>query len=222
MSNPFDFFDKIYCINLLTDHERKSIMQNQFKNLGISERINWVSSPRPHSGYYSSNYKFAGEFGVVRSQLKAVTNSLSSEVVNGIAIFEDDVLFDKESLSLLQETLDNLPKDWDILYLGGRPLEKVEKVIGNIYKVNKFTSAMSYCISAKSIHEYVAHYIDSMGQRFPDACCDNILNDFILRKGKRGYVMYPNLTSTIPGESTLRNDFRDYRPIFDAHWKKYL
>ena len=222
MSNPFDFFDKIYCINLLTDHERKTIMKKQFEIFDISERVNWVSSPRPYTGYYASNYKYAGEFGVVRSQLKAITDSLSSDLVNGIAIFEDDVLFDEESLSLLAEALDNLPEDWDILNLGGRPLEKVERVKGNIYKVNKFTSAMSYCISAKAIQEYVGHYIDGMAQKFPDACCDNLLNDFILHKGKKGYVMYPNLTSTIPGKSTLRGDVRDYRKIFDEYWKKYV
>lgn len=222
MSNPFDFFDKIYCINLLTDHERKSVMNAQFDKLGIKDRINWRSAPRPYAGYYSSNYKYAGEFGVVRSQLKALTDALSSDIVNGIAIFEDDVYFDDNTETLLQNALNDAPDDWDVLYLGGRPLQKVEHVRGDIYKVNKFTSAMSYCISAKALHEYVNHYIDSMSEPFPNACCDNILNDFILKKFKKGYAMYPTLTSTIPGWSTLRQADRDYERVFARDWKQNL
>lgn len=222
MSNVFDFFDKIYCINLVTDHERKTVMKDQFDKLGIQDRINWRSAPRPYAGYYSSNYKFAGEFGVVLSHLKALTDAISSDIVNGIAIFEDDVYFDSDTHNLLQRTLDDVPDDWDVLYLGGRPLKKVEHVRGNIYKVDKFTSAMSYCISAKALRDYVNFYIDSMSTPFPDACCDNILNDFILRKFKKGYAMYPTLTSTIPGWSTLRQADRDYEKVFARDWKQNL
>ena len=222
MTNPFDFFDKIYCINLLTDHERKDVMKDQFDKLGIKNRISWRSAPRPYAGYYSGNYKYAGEFGVVLSQLKALTDAISSDIVNSIAIFEDDVYFDDNTHTLLQNALNDVPDDWYILYLGGRPLKKVEHVRGDIYKVDKFTSAMSYCISAKSLHEYVNHYIDSMSRPFPDSCCDNILNDFILRKFKKGYAMYPTLTSTIPGWSTLRQGDRNYEKVFVKSWKQNL
>jgi len=222
MSNSFDYFDKIYCINLPEDYERKDVMNKAYEKLGIKDRIIWCSSPRPQQGYECSSYYFPGEFGVVLSQLKAITHSLNFNIKNGIAIFEDDIYFDDNSNQYLKEALDNVPDDWDILYLGGRPLDKLVHVRGNIYKVGKFTSAMSYCISKKALYKYTQFYIDRMGRAHPDACCDNILNDFITVRGMNGYVVYPTLTSTIPGWSTLRQADRDYREIINESWKECL
>jgi GR25 family glycosyltransferase involved in LPS biosynthesis len=222
MSNSFDFFDKIYCINLVTDHERKTVMKDEFDKIGIKDIINWKSAPRPDAGYYSSSYRYAGEFGCVLSHLKALIDANSSDIVNGIVVFEDDVYFDDDTNTLLQNALDNLPNDWDVLYLGGRPMKKVEHVQGNIYKVDKFLSTMSYCISAKALRECVNFYIDNLGHSFPDSCCDNILNDFILKKFKKGYAMYPTLTSPTPGWSTLRKSNRNYDVVFYNSWKENL
>jgi len=222
MMNPFDYFDKIFCINLPHDFDRKEVMNKTFRDLGIYEKVFWCFADKPYEGYRATNYQYKGEFGVVLSQLKALVAASFTKVENGIAIFEDDVHFDENSHRMLQEALDNVPDDWDILYLGGRPLEKLEHVQGNIYKVNKFTSAMSYCISAKALRQYALFYIDRMGRAHPDACCDNILNDFIIHNGKNGYVMYPNLTLTIPGHSTLRNGYRDYRDAVQKSWDEHL
>lgn len=219
--NLFDSLDVIYCVHLPEDVERHRIMNPIFEKVGIADRVNWMSAPRPFSQYQSTNYQFAGEYGVVLSQLKILTNGLSQNPVFGIGIFEDDIMFVDQALEYIDKSFKELPDDWDIFYLGGRPLSPLKKVSPHIAKIEKFTSAMSYCINANVLPEYIQFYIDRMGRPFPDACCDNILNDFILERNKNGYVSIPAVAWTIPGWSTLRLGQRDYRENIKKSWVEF-
>lgn len=221
MSNAFDFFDEIYCVHLPEDIDRQNQMKMIFGQLGILNRVINISAPRPYYGYKSTNYSFAGEFGVVRSQLKILVDALHRNPTRGVAIFEDDVCFLDNTNEILKTCLNQLPKDWDILYLGGTPKEMMTRVDTHICKVNKFISAMAYCINAKTLKEYIDFYIDRMGEPFPDACCDNILNDFIILKNKNGYACTPPIAWDIPGWSTLRQGHRNYRNGIKTAWETY-
>ena len=219
--NAFNFFDKIYCINLPEDEDRRLQMENIFSGIGIEDRINWKSAPRPFDGYGSSNYQFPGEFGVVCSQLKVLVDAASSNLKNGIVVFEDDVRFIDDTNKVLNNCMRQLPNDWDILYLGGTPEEMMTRVDTNVCRVNKFIMAMSYAVSAKCIKDYVQFYIDRMGLSFPDACCDNILNDFIVYNNKKGYACTPPIAWDIPGWSTLRQGDRNYSELLKKAWNDF-
>lgn len=219
--SAFNYFDKIYCINLPEDKERKEQMTINFEKINILDRVDWISAPRPYSDYKSTNYWFAGEFGVVRSQLKALIDGLEYGISNGIVIFEDDVRFIDDAEKVLEKSLNSLPDDWSVFYLGGTPKEMMTRINKNICKVKKFTSAFAYCISKNALKEYIDFFIDRMGCKFPDACCDNILNDFILMKNKNGYACDVPIAWDIPGWSTLRQGDRNYSEGIKKSWINY-
>ena len=49
MKNPFDYFDKIYCINLDYRTDRWEQVQNEFEKIGIENKVIRVPA------YYISN-----------------------------------------------------------------------------------------------------------------------------------------------------------------------
>ena len=221
--NPFDYFDKIFCINLPHDFERKEVMNKTFRDLGIYEKVFWCFADKPYDGIDlpTTNTRVSSVCSQSTQGVGGLHRSPRSRTVS--QSLKTTCTLMRTVIACCKRAYDNVPDDWDILYLGGRPLEKLEHVQGNIYKVNKFTSAMSYCISAKALRQYVLFYIDRMGRGSSGCCCDNILNDFIIHNGKNGYVMYPNLTLTIPElHSTLRDGYRDYRDVIQKSWDEHL
>jgi GR25 family glycosyltransferase involved in LPS biosynthesis len=219
--NGFDYFDSIYCINLPEDVERKKEISIQFDKLNILNKIKWKYAQRPSNNWSANNYNFNGEFGVNMSQLKALIDGATNNPKNGVIIFEDDVWFLDNTNEILTACVKQLPTDWDVLYLGGTPKEKMIKFSTNIMKVNKFISAMAYAVSAKAIAELCMYYTDRLAVPFPDACCDKILNDFIVEKNHNAYACFPAIAWDVPGWSTLRQGPRNYSGLIKQAWKEH-
>jgi GR25 family glycosyltransferase involved in LPS biosynthesis len=219
--NGFDFFDSIYCINLPEDIERKQEVSIQFDKLSILDRVKWKYAAKPPSNWHANNYNFIGEFGVNMSQLKALIDGATNNPGNGVIIFEDDVWFVDDANEILTACTQQLSSDWDVLYLGGRPREKMVRVDTNIMKVNQFISAMAYAVSAKAIADLCMYYTDRLALPFPDATCDKILNDFIVKENHNGYACFSPIAWDVPGWSTLRQAPRDYSAALKQAWKDY-
>src|SRR5574343_1940217 len=49
-------------------------------------------------------------------------------------VFEDDIFFEHYAKDVFQCALSQLPKDWDILYLGGNVIEPLSKYSQNLYR----------------------------------------------------------------------------------------
>ena len=76
-------------------------------------------------------------------------------------------------------------------------------------------------IKPEHIKPVINFILDNITQPFPDACIDNILNDYTLADDS-GYCMYPPIVSQIPGYSTLRLANRDYTSDTLADWSNYI
>lgn len=109
MSNIYDFFDDIVCINLNISKERKLHCQNVFKKLNIPARF-FTAQKHPYGGFY----------GCFHSHIEVVKSAYERGLDN-ILVFEDDVLpspsYSEEKLAKAIEFLIS-SEEWDVFYLG--------------------------------------------------------------------------------------------------------
>ncbi len=212
-------FEKLYCVHLPEDSDRRTHMENEFSKLNILNKITWLSANRPLTGYSSSNYQFPGEFGCTLSHLKVLVDAIGS--IKPIAVFEDDAVFAAQTEQQLTDVLNNLPLDWSIIRLGGRPLERLEIYNKHLCVIKKFTQATGYIVNPIYLKDIAKFILDRLGRNFPDACADNLLNDYTLLNNIPGYTCYPPIIWQKDGYSTLRLGNRAYKNLTDQSWVKY-
>jgi len=109
-SDPFRFFDVIYCINLDSRPERWEQAMGEFARLGIAdrvERVAGVTHADPREGCRLSHLECVRRAAAAGAQIAL--------------IFEDDVVFPNFSPKRLARSLERLRTipDWDLFYLGG-------------------------------------------------------------------------------------------------------
>lgn len=217
-SYGFEFFERIYCVNLPQSPGRWNTVSTQFQKVGILDRVERVWADPPRAPFSMSSYRYPrGEFGVCLSHMKALVCGLESRAKN-ILVFEDDVSFFNNSCLRVREATRELPKDWKILYLGGRPRAKLKKHSSNLVQVTEFTTATSYALSASGIRSYLDLILSSISNPFPEACCDNILSRVA---SESGYCVYPPICGSIQGYSVIRNSMRNYTDDIERDWVKY-
>lgn len=221
--NYIDWLNKIYCVNLDEDIERRISMDEAFNTLGIKKYVKYFCAPRPNPDYTSSNFQFAGEFGCSLSHLKCLINAApnTEEHDHGILILEDDLIFDEKFHEKFNESLVSIPDDWNVLYLGGRPKKKLMKINSHLCKVDEFLQTTGYVVRTSKIKALAEYFCDRLGTTFPNACADKILNDFILQDSGTGYTLYPPIIEQQDGYSTLRFGDRKYKNMIRAEWDKF-
>lgn len=183
-----EYFDRVVVINLDRRTDRMDKLGAQLNELGIVyERFSAID---------------AQELGI--EPLVAGTQShvaVWKKYLNQrILILEDDALFCNDFNDKFAEVMPELPKDWDIFYLGALLPKDTGKVqsIGNRYWYQQImsTGAHAYCIRpqlmytfAKDLEEY-DWYID-IGLRLKN-------------EDHKCYIAQPNLVTQFPSFSDLR------------------
>lgn len=109
----WDFFDKIYCINLRIRKDRYSQSKQVFDRLKI-----------PVEYFFAEKHLNGGEQGCFESHVSICKKAVKQNF-DRIIIFEDDIIETSEctqkNISHIIRVLKNL-KNWDIFYLGCFPM----------------------------------------------------------------------------------------------------
>jgi glycosyl transferase family 25 len=122
MSNPFDFFDHIYCINLDKRKDRWEEVQKEFESVGIADKVQ----------RFSAIENTDGRVGVIQSNLALIKMAKENNWDN-IMVFEDDVKFINNPLENLQLAIDQIGRTpWSMFYLGANTHEKLMKFKPNL------------------------------------------------------------------------------------------
>jgi GR25 family glycosyltransferase involved in LPS biosynthesis len=163
MKNPFNFFNKIYCINLedRTDRWEECLeMSNQYEisNLERIDAIKIESDLPP---------KRKGQIGCSLSYAKCINLALQNDFDN-VLILEDDFQFllDKENLhSKMKLAINDLPEDWDALYFGGTVISSYGHIPlmpyrENLLKLNGAHTTHSIAFSKKGLLKIVNFFKD--------------------------------------------------------------
>lgn len=154
MNNPFNFFDKIYCINLKERTDRWEQCLKNFEKLEITnyERIDAIKV----NGDIHPKRK--GQIGCALSFCKTFEKALNDNHQQ-VLIFEDDFEFNmsnEQLFSELKSSISELPEQWDSFYLGctlidcyGRfPIEKYSK---NLFKIKSAHALHSTAFSKNGL-----------------------------------------------------------------------
>jgi len=143
MNNPFDFFEKIYCINLSYRTDKWKTCQEEFEKLNIKNKVERFDAIKFDGAHPYINIRSAG----CCASHRAVIAKAKEENLKNVLILEDDIQFINEVNKQLSLSLEDLNKQsrWDIFYLGMHaghhdikrpnvpPLERVDE---NLLRVN--------------------------------------------------------------------------------------
>lgn len=159
MNNPFDLFERIYCINLKerTDKWEQSLLE--FDKLGIKDKVIKFDAIR-FVGELPAQYRWFNlrACGCTASH-RQIIKICHAENVKNVLVLEDDVEFHNDPIKNLKLSLEELKNhEWDIYYLGMSPTNEkhekpLERVSENLLKVNSAltTHAIAYNNSAYKI-----------------------------------------------------------------------
>lgn len=160
MSNPFDFFDKIYYINPDVNLDRKLEIEKEFEKYNIkAERFPGITLTLEQSDIMTKNgctmsanpedfTYLAAVRGVTLSHLNTIFLAKYQKFKN-VLIFEDDITFTDNILEELSKCIEDLKqRDWDMFILGCNPVEPFYQVTDNI----------SMCGGQYMSHAYVVNH----------------------------------------------------------------
>lgn len=136
----WNFFERIYCINLADRHDRREHAQAQFERIGLSGRVEFVTVERHPSDC---------EQGIYESHLRCIRKALYAGARN-MVIFEDDVVFERFDSGRLKNCvrfLEDHPQwqffFWGCLMNAGRPaghsnvIEISYRCLAHAYALNR-------------------------------------------------------------------------------------
>jgi len=183
--DSWDFFDKIYCISLDTRTDRREHARQQFAEVGLLDRVEFV---------IVAKHPDNPEQGIFDSHMHCLNKGLAAKARN-ILIFEDDILFQRFNPDVLRNACHNmgLVANWNALFLGcitdgsGKTGQK------NLVKITYRCLAHAYALNR------------SFAQKIVMEMWDNIPFDELLRRhNKDFYALYPMCAFQWPASSDNR------------------
>lgn len=215
MNNPFDYFDKIYCICGEHETDRWARCCEQFEKLGIMDRVERFSDFASHEVVQECNMAN----GCTYSHYTVLKSAMNEKLKN-IFIFESDFHFINYDFDLLDKSIQGLNNvDWKLFYLGGTP-----DVVWNIESENLVRSCVSTTVSYAVNGEYFEELINKIeNTRWPV--------DQVYRRNKKfniGYYAFYSYPMFVvqkdgPVELKRRNYARKmYKRRVEPRMKKYL
>jgi len=152
--NSFDFFDKIYLITTPDASTKLEESLEELDKVGIKDKTEIVIakdvSTLANKDYIVNNI-FYNKYLVFKN---ADINNYEN-----ILILEDDISFQDDVSINLEKSLNDLPEDWDVLYLGGELNKNLyrETINGKITKSN-YDPLIDSSISDKDYLSNWNHY----------------------------------------------------------------
>lgn len=193
MNNPFDFFDRIYCINLPERTDKWQQCLEEFTKLGIQNKIIKFNA-----------IKFVGELpeqlrwiniracGCTASH-REIIKICNNENVKNVLVLEDDVEFHNDPIKNLSLSINELKNiDWDIFYLGMNVTdekfkEPLERITPNLLKIKSAltTHAIAYNSSAfKPILDHIPEGLEIINWQARNESYDGFFMRYFLSQNK--------------------------------------
>lgn len=188
-----------YCINLKDRPERWRRVQKETVKLNMHPiRFNAIKREKGHEGCKESHMA-----------LLHMNNNW-----NKFMIIEDDMLvIARNPIHILSEALQQLPYDWDMLYLGATMTKPVERYSDNLFvlKGGSATQAIIY----NTQNGVVDYILENHNRTWHSA----FLRDDVQEKFNC-FITYPMIATQKAGYSDLLNKRVSYRGILKSY-KKY-
>lgn len=186
---------KAYCINLRKRQDRWIRVQQEFKKLSIKPMR------------FLAIYNNVGHLGCIDSHLELLHQVKEDGI---FMVLEDDVLA-LGSWEDIQRSIDQLPPDWDMLYLGATLTKPLERYSENLFRLygGLTTHAIIYN-NQNGVCDFITANHDSPQV---DVFMMRVQEEF------NCYLAYPLLISQMPGKSDIVNRYTDYSEIRETYEK---
>lgn len=195
----FNFFDRITCLTLGGDEW--TLAEAEFNAVGLNAKpFQALKAIGPHESFNLSTYAILKEFYDSKDHT--------------LLFLEDDCDF--RNLHLMPQVLKELPKDFDIFYLGANIRdEKPQRITQHIYRVNDCwtTHAVVY---RKPIVKFILDNHPGESEMMADNWFGSILKDW------KAYVCKPFLAYQRPRKSTIWGSVVNYEDIFKESQMKLV
>ena len=198
------YFDKIYVINLDSRPDRMEKVVEKFKSIGLGN-YERVSAIKTNNGWE----------GCKASHLSIVKDAKDNNYKNFL-VFEDDFILHTEFNDILTKSLDDLPDDWDMLYMGGNlsMCNSREKITENLIKVNSILTthcyAMKNTLYDRTLSE--ANTIPPQKGFLRGQAIDVYYSEFLC-KNNNVYLIQPMICFQEDGYSDIEKRHIDYKNI---------
>ena len=109
-TNPWDFFDRLYCISLKQREDRRQSAVEEFAKVGLADRVEFIVSERLPYDIMQQIYE---------SHMTCLQKGLEAGARN-IVVFEDDVEFERFDSRKLQSCVEFLKQNprWKVFLFG--------------------------------------------------------------------------------------------------------
>lgn len=154
--NPFE---KIFIINLPFKKDRLNkllpTLPKSLRNFEIWPAVHG-DTVRPPLNWHAGN----GAWGCYRSHMQVLEYCIQHKV-SSYLVLEDDALFTEEFDSVLKDTLDNIPEDWQQLYLGGHLMYEIKhppkKINEHIYMPYNVDRTHCFAVHKRGYYDLYNH-----------------------------------------------------------------
>lgn len=155
-----------YVINVATETDRLSRTVERLKAAGFTNIRRWDATDGFSDGIRDILYKInkkdirvdmvhnRGGIGCYLSHFTLWEHVRSLDLVHGVNIFEDDIVFHDQFQELAPVFYDQTPKDWDILYMGCEVIKGVETLLNRTFCVGAskvVNTYPAYCLHAYNV-----------------------------------------------------------------------
>lgn len=185
-SSAWDFFDRIYCISLEEREDRRRTAQAQFAKVGLDGKIEFLIVKR---------HPLNVEQGIYESHMACLRKGLEAGAER-IAVFEDDVVFDRFDAGRLDRCTKFLAKnpEWQVLLFGA--LIRSSRRTGEpaVQKVGYQSLAHAYALNR--------HYAESIAYK----PWEGVVADVIFRPLEYVYAVNPMFA--FQGDMSTDNKYR--------------
>lgn len=207
-----EYFDKIYCINLDRRPDRWDECVAIFDKMGLEvERFSACDGQLLDTGY---GKVYNGELGGSISHNMVIRSAIDRGLDN-ILILEDDIEFNENFLEKVEQSLQELPDDWDILFFGGNHTGGFDKISENLIKVYRTYALHCYALNKKSMHVIYNTLCAFIGHTFSCGVKlePSVAADYYMAKTHPSlnvYSIHPNITWQRESFSDLQQDVMKY------------
>lgn len=198
-SNLNTFCNKIYYINLDSRKDRlKSINSELSRNKILAERVSGVVPE-----FSPPNSKITKEeFGCSLSHI-SIWKDIVKKQIPIACILEDDILFKEHFPILFNRATQNLPKNWDMIYLCGNNYFGLDKFNEYLFRTRGTLTTCAYIVSENMCSKILDYVGDALSKPI-----DSYLAE--LHKVTNSYITVPSLAYQMTDYSDIQKRIVDY------------
>ena len=223
--------DRIYCINLSRRTDRWKNCLQQFESLGVADRV-IRHEPKPFSSG-SLSRKANAQASCALAHYTLMTEALESGASNAL-ILEDDFLFHREvqwTNKKLSHGWSELPKDWDLFYLGAYFVQGYHYSPALHFSKNLISVKTGFCnhavvYSRQGLKKILQELkLESEADILTFSGEFEAIDWYMVRWFQtRGRCFAPNELACIqnPGHSDIEGSFHDYSKMFESSYQTHV